>query len=74
MMKVLWHTTDEEDENESEMRKFLTESQLELRTTEGQELIHTLQSTTQWIPEGARELQGWHVGLLERFTNEDLAQ
>jgi hypothetical protein len=72
-MKVLWHTTDEEDENESEMRKFLTESELKLRTNEVEELIRTLQTTSQWIPENARELQGWHVGLLERFTNDDLA-
>ena len=73
-MKVLWHTTDEEDENESEMRKFLTESQLELQTSEAEELLRTLQSTCQWIPECARELQGWHIGLLERFTAEDLTQ
>jgi hypothetical protein len=73
-MKVLWHTTDGEDENESEMRKFLTESELKLGIDEIQELMCALQRTSQWIPEKARELQGWHVGLLDRFTNDDTAQ
>ena len=54
------------------MRKFLTESELKLEENEVEKLICTLQKTSQWIPKKARELQGWQVGLLERFTNDDL--
>ena len=73
-MKVLWHTSDVDGGNEGEMRTFLTESELKLRESEAEQLMLALQTNSRWIPEGARELQGWNVGLLERFNCEDFAQ
>ena len=73
-MKVLWHTSDVDGGNEGEMRTFLTESELKLGKDEAEALMGSLEKNSLWIPEGARELQGWNVGLLERFTNDDFAQ
>ena len=72
-MKVLWHDSNGQDENESDMKKFLTESDIKLSKVEMDQLLEALQVNSVWIPEGARELMGWNVGLLERFTNHDLA-
>ena len=73
---MLWHDSDVDGEgwDEGEMRSFLTESELKLSKHEAEALMEALQRSSLWIPEGARELQGWKVGLLERFTNEDLAE
>lgn len=73
-MKVLWHDSETDDDNESDMKKFLTESEMKLPEAEVSHLLGALQNNSLWIPEAARELQGWKVGLLERFTNDDLAQ
>lgn len=73
-MKILWHESDVEEDNESDMRKFMTESELKLRNDEINALKTALQKNSHWIPESGRELQGWNVGLLERFTTEDLGQ
>jgi hypothetical protein len=73
-MKVLWHASDADAGNESEMRTFLTESELKLGKDEAETLMGSLQQNSRWIPEGARELQGWNVGLLERFNHDDFAQ
>jgi ubiquitin-protein ligase E3 D len=73
-MKVLWHDeTGTEQENESDMKKFLTESEINFSKDQMEQLLRALQTNSLWVPEGARELQGWKVGLLERFTNKDLA-
>lgn len=75
-MKILWHVVNDEEEekNETQMREFLTESDLKLETDEFTKLTTSLKEKSLWIPEGARELQGWKVGLLERFTDDDLKQ
>ena len=74
-MKVLWHEeTHEEQENESDMKKFLTESEIKLSQDQMEQLLLALQRNSLWVPDGARELQGWNIGLLERFTNQDLAE
>lgn len=72
-LKVLWHTSEEAGGSGGEMRTFLTESELKLGEDEAAFLMAALQQNSMWIPEGARELQGWNVGLLERFTREDHA-
>ena len=72
-MKVLWKETDSSEETIQTLNAAaLFEGDLTLRKHEVELLTGALERGAEVIPEGSRTFQEWHVGLLERFTEEDV--
>jgi len=72
--KVLWQdsTTPEIDIAAKLNSSALSEGELKLGCGEVGLLRRRLEESGKLLPENARMFQDWHVGLLERFTVEDL--
>ena len=72
-MKVLWQDIGGLAESFERLNaESLFEGELTMRKHEIDLLRDALERGGELIPEGSRRFQGWHVGLLERFTDEDI--
>ncbi len=73
--KVLWQDIDASDDTGPELltAASLTEDELRLTKDEAQILRRLLEDSAGMLPPGARTFQDkWNVGLLERFTANDM--
>lgn len=71
--KVLWQDCMYSADETEKLNGFaLAEGELRLSRGELDLLRSRLQQSSAILPEGAREFQEWHVGLLERFTLDDI--
>lgn len=72
--KIMWQEIEapEEDMSERLSGAALAEGELRLWQDEIVLLNQALVSGGEWIPEDSRQFQEWRVGLLERFTLEDI--
>ena len=72
-MKVLWQHSEIPAENDARLNAgALSEGELKLQGDEADVLEAFLKRRGELVPEGARRFQEWNVGLLARFSIEDL--
>lgn len=71
--KVLWRDNGAaEDLPERLNASTISEGELRLCNGELSVLRSELEDSGNMLPDGSREFQDWHIGLLERFTSDDI--